>query len=73
MSELSVQSTQAHTDPAKGRRNTAPYVAIIAAAVVALACIGVSTAVMFVLIDEVPWHHLWEHLLSNAPTLLTIA
>ena len=73
MSELGVQSTQAHTAPIVGRRNTAPYVAIIAAAVVGLACIGASAAVMFVLIDEVPWHHLWEHLLSNALTLVTVA
>jgi hypothetical protein len=29
--------------------------------------------VMFVLIDEVPWHHLWEHLLSSALTFLTTA
>lgn len=73
MSELGVQSTQAHTDPVGGPRNTAPYVAIIAAAVVGLACIGASTAVMFVLLDEVPWHHVWKHLLSNAPMLLNIA
>ena len=73
MSEPSIQSTQAHADPAKRRRNATAYVAIIAAAVVALACIGVSTAVTFVLIDEVPWHHLWDHLLSNALTLLASA
>ena len=68
MSELT-KSTQAHIDSGQNRRNTAVYLAIVAAAIVALSCIAVCTAVAFVLIDKVPWHHLWEHLLQTALAL----
>jgi hypothetical protein len=66
MSELSLQSTQAPSGAAKNSRNRVAYAAIIAISVAMLACIVAFTAIAFVLIDQVPWHHLWEYLLQSA-------
>lgn len=65
MNELSLESTQAHTRTVQNPRNRVAYAAIIAVAVALLACIAAFSAIAFVLIDKVPWHHLWEYLLQS--------
>jgi hypothetical protein len=57
------QSASQQAAPAVGIGRNKASLAIIALAVVLLACIGVSAAVIFTLIDKVPWHHLWDLIL----------
>jgi DNA-binding NarL/FixJ family response regulator len=45
----------------KKRKDTLKYVAVIAAAVVLLACIAAGLAVSLTLISEIPFHHIFPH------------